>query len=72
MNDKPEFITPRFKNVQCFEALLKRADVEKYAQEHNIAFDEAVEILGREYLNKYATYSSVWIEGVSTRLERID
>lgn len=66
-----EFIKPRFKQVAVFEALLKKADVEKYAQENNVSIDEAIGILGRQYVSKYSNYCAVWDKDHSTPIQII-
>ena len=67
-----DFIRPQFTQVVAYEALLNTKDVKAYADEHGVGFDEATEILGREYIQKYHAYCSTYIDGVSTPLTAIN
>lgn len=67
-----EFVEPVFVSTIAFQATLVKSEVEQYAKKNNISFQEATQVLGREYVMKYANYSQVWIDGVSTKLEFVD
>ena len=65
---KSEFLNPVYKHTLCLEATLRPEQVRQYAKEHKVSFQEALEILGKDYVSKYHQYSGVYIEGHTTEV----
>lgn len=59
-----KFIKPRFTSTVTFEALLTTKEVETYMEIHGCTQDEAVEVLGKEYIAKYGNYCQVGSSGL--------
>lgn len=66
-----DFIRPQFSQTVVCEALLDRKAVEQYIQDKGVSFNEAVDALGRAYIEKYGARCTTWVDGVSTPLEAV-
>lgn len=58
------FIKPRFQSTVVFEAILSEKAVFDYVQLHGCTEEEAIEILGKEYVAKYGNYCQVGSSGL--------
>ena len=64
-----EFLNPVYSHTLCLEAILRPEQVRAYAKENQLSFQEALEVLGKEYISKYYQYSYTYVEGHSTGIE---
>lgn len=58
------FIKPRFQSTVVFEAILTTKDVQAYMEIHGCDKEEAIEVLGKEYVAKYGNYCQVGSSGL--------
>ena len=61
-----EFLNPVYSHTLCLEAILRPEQVRAYAKENQLSFQEALEVLGKEYVSKYYQYSGIYVEGHTT------